>query len=151
MAVSDKGIPESEFYMWRALFAFAFAPGVVIPERMEILNEAKDTVPFSLHQLTVLRDDFQYPQDIDYLYKQITAPEHKHQFCAMARAIAWSDGDMDAQDERILKRVSCLGKEDSEFLKLSRENTGLAGYMDQYAKNGMLGLWQMPRILEMRV
>lgn len=137
--------------MWRALFAFALSHGTMLPERMNVLDEARNDVPFSLHQLTVLRDDFQYPHDIEYLYKQISDPAHKHKFCAMARALAWSDGDMDAQDERILERVACLGGEDRQFLSDSRADPELHSYLEQYTQSGMLGLWQAPHIVNLRV
>ena len=144
-------MPESEFYMWRAIFAFAMADGELSADELDLLHEYKEYVHFSAHQLQILHDDFLYPQNVEYLYKQITQPEDKHRFCIMARALAWSEGDLDQQEERILKHVSCLGtKEHSDTFHRTRNHPEIEPFIDRYAKGGTMGFLETPHITDLR-
>ncbi len=143
------GVNESEFYMWRAVFAFALSDKMLSIEEQDLLNDYRKGVPFSDQQLTTLREDFKDPQDVEDLYTHITSPEDKEHFCAMVRALAWCEGDLDKQDEYILKRVACLGKaEGAEILKNSRAHPNLQRYFQQYQRVGMMGFMPSPPILE---
>lgn len=148
----NKGISDSEFAMWRAIFAFAFADHEVSAEERAVLDEYRTTIIFSQEQLLILSGDFAYPQDVEIVYRKITLPEHRHKFCAIARALAWCDGDLDRQEERILKQVACLkSPEYADDLKTSREHPELHDYYEQYEKNGMMGFFQPKPLLEVRV
>jgi len=142
-------MPESEFYMWRAVFAFAMADGELSAEELDLLHEYKEYVHFSARQLQILHDDFLHPQDPELMYKKITEGEDKHRFCIMARALAWSEGDLDKQEERILQHVACL-KCDGDYLKKSRDYPELGNFADTYAKGGTMGFLQTPHIIEIR-
>lgn len=143
-------MPESEFYMWRALFAFAMADGELSAEELDLIHEYKEYVHFSAHQLQILKDDFAYPQDVEYLYRHVTQPEDKHRFCIMARALAWSEGDLDKQEERILKHVSCLASEEfSDTWHKTRAHPDIQPYVDRYAQSGTMGFMQTPHIIQM--
>lgn len=141
---------DSEFYMWRAVFAFALADRELSDREQDLLNGFRESVHFSPEQLIVLRNDFTHPHDVELLYQNITQPEHKHRFCAMVRALAWSDGDLAKQEEIILKRVACLRK-DADIFAQSRDHPYLHSFFDQYEKSGVMGFLQTPHILEVRV
>jgi len=144
-------MPDSEFYMWRALFAFAMADGELTAAELDLLHEYKEYVHFSAHQLQILHDDFLAPKHPEDMYKKITADEDKHRFCIMARALAWSEGDLGKQEERILKHVSCLNsKEHSDVFQDTREHPAIESFVDRYSHSGTLGFMQAPRIVELR-
>lgn len=145
MVTGAKGIPESEFNMWRAVFAFSLVDNVLSVEEQKLLKSSTISIPFSAAQLAALKEDFKKPQDIELLYRKITAPKDKERFCVLARALVWCEGNMDAQEERILKKVFCLKNgADDDVLRRSRNNKHLHDYYKSYAKAGMAGLYKEP-------
>ncbi len=146
------GITESEFYMWRAVFAFTFVDRRLSLEEQELLRSYLIKVPFSDGQLARLKDDLRNPQDVVGLYRKITRSEDKERFCILARAIVWCEGDMDAQERAILKKVFCFGeKEEEEILKSTRDHPHIKTYYQNYAKAGTMGLFKVPHAVEVRV
>ena len=60
-------ISESEFYMWRALFALAHADDVLHKDEVTYLAEILEDVPFTEEQTNTLRDDIYHPKNIRLL------------------------------------------------------------------------------------
>ena len=143
-------IDESEFSMWRAVFAFAFVDHSLSIEEQELLNSYLKKVPFSQRQLSVLHGDFKNPPDVVKMYNKITEPKHREHFCTLARALVWCEGDMDRQEEVILKRVSCLSS-DEGMETLTRTRDYAKDYYKYYAKAGMVGLLQTQGRFQMHV
>jgi hypothetical protein len=132
---------DSEFNMWRAVFAFSLVDNLLSMEEQKLLQSYFNAVPFSKAQIDILKNDFRKPQDVEALYKKITDPKHKERFCVLARALVWSEGDMDRQEELILKKVACLGNHaDNDVLSRSRKHPDLESCYQSYAKAGMSGL-----------
>lgn len=148
-----KGISESEFYMWRAVFAFTFVDNGLSLEEQELLQSYLRKVPFSQDQLETLKQDMRNPgKDVVSLYRKITNPEDKKRFCVLARAIVWCEGDMAEQEKKILKKVSCLSEpEEEEIFHATRGNPHINTYYQEYAKAGMIGLFKTPNSLEIHV
>lgn len=145
-------VDASEFAMWRAVFAFAYVDNSLSLEEQEILHSYLVKAPFSEVQRMILKDDLLYPKEVMTFYKQITTPEDKTRFCVLARAIAWCEGDVSAQEKYILKKMSCFGEViDEEILRKTRGHPHLETYYHQYAKSGMIGLFKTPHALEIRV
>lgn len=145
-------VNESEFNMWRAVFAFALADNFLSLEEQELLKAYQSQVNFSQKQIDILRDDFRKPQDVVMMYNKITDPEHKTRFCALARALVWCEGDMDRQEEEILRKMSCFElAEYKEALHQSRSHPDLQSYYREYSKAGMTGLFTNAHTFEMRV
>jgi hypothetical protein len=152
MSGGEQSISESEFYMWRAIFAFTYVDNMLSMEEQELLQSYLANVPFSSKQRIILKDDLRNPKDVVELHKKITNPEDKKRFCVLARAIVWCEGDMDMQEKAILKKVSCIkGKEEEDILSSTRNDVNVEAYYNQYAKSGMMGLFKTPNIVEMRV
>ncbi len=148
----NQKVSDSEFYMWRAIFAFSLSDHVLTLEKQDLLQSYLTMSPFSATQLSTLKADFGRPQNVEALYKKITNPAHKERFCVLARALAWSDGDMQQQEAAILRKVACLGNgADDDVLRRTRHHPHLDDYYQQYAKAGMVGLYKMPPNVEMRV
>jgi hypothetical protein len=143
-------VTNSEFYMWRAVFAFAFVDNSLSIEEQELLKSYLNSVPFSADQLKTLKDDFQNPPDVVHMYSAITNQKHREHFCVLARALVWCEGNMDRQEKEILKRVSCLrGDEGAETLRHSREHAHT--FYRHYAKAGVTGLMRRGPNFEVRV
>ena len=146
------GIGESEFNMWRAVFAFTFVDNLLSLEEQDLLQSYLRKVPFSQGQLEMLKEDMRNPKDVVGLYRKITNPEDKKRFCVLARAIVWCEGDMDEQEKRILKKVSCLSEpEEDEILRSTRDHPHIKTYYQEYARAGMVGLFKTPHSLEIHV
>lgn len=144
------GIHESEFAMWRAVFAFTYVDNMLSLEEQGLLHAYLKKVPFSIEQLGILKKDLAEPKDVLSLYKQITRAEDKERFCILARAIVWCEGDMHEQERAILKKVSCFEEmEEQELLHSTRDHPYLHNYYQQYAKAGMVGLFKPPPCLQM--
>lgn len=147
-----KGIDDSEFQMWRAIFAFSVVDQVLSAEEIKLLKTYIGDVPFSKQQLEVFRQDFQSPQDVVALYEKITDLHHRERFCALARALVWCDGDPDRQEEIILRRVACLGGgEGAEMLFRSRDHGHARACYQEYERAGMAGLFKVSPSVEIRV
>lgn len=147
-------ISESEFAMWRAVFAFSFVDNSLSLEEQKLLHSYLRKVPFTKSQLAVLREDLRKPKKVTDLYKGITDSKDKKQFCLLARALAWCEGNMDRQEEEILRRVSCLKdieESDNDPLKETRNHPDLSHYYQQYARSGVVGLLKEPSRLRIRV
>lgn len=143
-------VSDSEFSMWRAVFAFSVLDNTLSLEEQKLLQIYRNKVDFSDEQLRILSTDFKSPQDIEQLYRGITKPDDKKRFCVLARAMVWSDGEMDAQEAEILKRVACLKEpSENEILKATRGHADLPHYYQQYAKAGVVGLFDLPPQLDM--
>ena len=149
----NKGISDSEFSMWRAVFAFTFVDNTLSIEEQELLQSYLQKVPFSGEQLERLKEDMRNPdKDVVSLYRKITNPEDKKRFCVLARAIVWCEGDMAEQEKKILKKVSCLSEpEEEEIFHSTRNHPHIHTYYQEYAKAGMVGLFKTPHSLEIHV
>ncbi len=149
---THKGISESEFAMWRAVFAFTFVDNTLSLEEQDLLQSYLATVPFSNQQRIILKEDLRDPKDVVSLYRKITNPEDKKKFCVLARAVVWCEGDITKQEAAILKKVSCMGEKiEEEILHSTREHPHIGAYYEQYAKSGVVGLFKTPHLVEMNV
>ena len=144
------GIHESEFAMWRAVFAFAYVDNILSLEEQDLLHTFLKKVDFSKEQLATLKKDLADPKDVVGLYKKITRAQDKERFCVLARAIVWCEGNMHEQERAILKKVSCFEEDgEEELLHSTRHHPHLHDYYQQYAKAGMMGLFREPPGLRM--
>lgn len=144
------GIHQSEFAMWRAVFAFTYVDNVLSLEDQDLLHAFLKKVPFSKEQLAILKKDLAEPKDVVALYQKITRQQDKERFCVLARSIVWCEGDMHEQERAILKKVSCFeDDEEEELLHSTRGHPHLRDYYQQYAKAGMMGLLKVPPSLQM--
>lgn len=98
----NEGIEESRFYMWRAVFAMVHADGVVAKEEKEFVEHYLDAVAFSDEQAAILREDLKTPQDVGEMLAKVTNAEDRGQFFQFSRLLIWCDGDLDAQEQKIL-------------------------------------------------
>jgi hypothetical protein len=150
--MAQNGITDSEFNMWRAVFAFATVDGILSLEEQQLLKSYRHKVNFSMDQLETLHRDMTTPQDVLARYKKITQPEHKKRFCILARALSWCEGDMDRQEQEILKRLDCFKcSPDSDILRSTRGHPHVHDYYQEYAKAGIVGARKGNAAVQMRI
>lgn len=129
-----------EFQMWRALFAFAFTDGTLSKDEKNVLSDHLKDVELTEQQKEALVIDMQKREPVEKLHKKITDDSYKQLFCDVARTLAWCEGNIDRQEEEILRRVSCLKEEkNSRFLSISAKSKILERYLKQYLETGRIG------------
>lgn len=93
---------ESQFYMWRAIFALAHADHVVTAEELDFMQGILQSESFTPDQKAVLEKDITEPQDITKMFMSIAEEEDRSHFFYFARMLCWSDGDFDEQEQKIM-------------------------------------------------
>ena len=148
----SNAITDSEFLMWRAVFAFALADNVLSLEEQELLRSYLSQAGFSQKQVDLLKEDMHDPQNVVDIYRQITDDKDKRRFCVLARALAWCEGDMDRQEKEILRKASCFGEvEQADILYSTRGDAHVKTYYQEYAKSGIAGMMKLPHSIQMRI
>ncbi len=92
-------INESQFYMWRTLFAIVHVDNVVANQEVTFMAEVLEDIPFSVDQIDVLRGDIVTAQDPAAMFALVTDPLDKARFFAFARELVWVDGRYVAEEQ----------------------------------------------------
>lgn len=100
-----KHITDSEFYMWRTVFALVHADNVVSKEEVRYMAEVMEDVPFSESQRIVLQDDIYNPKDAGQMFAKITDLKDQIQFFKYARKLVWIDGEYDETEQNALIKL----------------------------------------------
>lgn len=138
--MAKRHLNDNEFQMWRALFAFAFTDGVLSQEEKNVLSDHLKDVELSEDRKHILVKDMQKNEPVEGLHKKITNNTYKQLFCDVARTLAWCEGEIDRQEEEILKRVACLKEPENQiFLKRSATSSIFERYLKQYRETGKIG------------
>ena len=123
--------------MWRAIFAMAHADGVLDEKEEAFIDKYLSSVPFDIHQRSVIEDDIIHPKDPGEMLSHVGRAEDRATFFQFARAMVWSDGSYDLQEEKIMNRLFSnhmegmdMGELTSE-LKQSREDAHLKHLADE--------------------
>ncbi len=98
-------VTESQFYMWRTLFALAHADHVVTSEEIRFMVEALEDIPFTEEQRSILSDDIAAPQDIVEMFGKISEATDQAGFFKFARELVWVDGDYGQEERDIMLRL----------------------------------------------
>jgi len=101
-------ITESQFYMWRTLFAMAHADDVVTDEEIRFMMDALEDIPFTPEQMETLKDDIGTAQNIEDMFKKITDDRDQAMFFSFARDLVWIDGDYGAEEQEIMLKLKRL-------------------------------------------
>ena len=98
-------ITESQFYMWRAVFALAHADDVVTDEELRFMVEAIEDVPFSDLQKGILQGDVKEPQSVEEMFLKITEPVDQAGFFKFASQIVHIDGDFGEEEQAVMLKL----------------------------------------------
>ncbi len=101
-------ITDSQFYMWRTVFALAHADNVVTDEEVRYLAEILEDIPFTSEQEAILNIDIKEPQDIFEMFLKVTDPQDQALFFKFAQEIVWIDGEYGAEEQDIMLRLQKL-------------------------------------------
>lgn len=111
-------VTESQFYMWRTLFAVAHADDVVTDEEVRFMAEALEDVPFSEVQRGVLNDDAKHPQDIEDMFKGISDVRDQAAFFKFAHTLVHIDGDYGAEEQNVMLKLKEMHLKHADLDKL---------------------------------
>jgi len=101
-------VTESQFYMWRAIFALAHADDVVSDEELRFMSEILEDIPFSDEQKSILKSDATEEQSVEAMFKKITDPVDQAEFFRFASKLAHIDGDFGEEEQEVMLRVKRL-------------------------------------------
>ena len=98
-------ISDSQFYMWRAVFALAHADLVITDEETDFMLSSLDTLDLSEQQRTTLENDIRDKQDALLMFQNITAADDQNEFFHLAYNLIWADGDHSPEEEHIIQKI----------------------------------------------
>ncbi|MCB1652118.1 MAG: TerB family tellurite resistance protein [Alphaproteobacteria bacterium] len=101
----EKGISDSQFYMWRTLFAVAHADNVVTDEEVRYMAEVLEDIPFSADQRAILTEDSKHAQSIEEMFKGITDVRDQAAFFQYARELVHIDGDYGEEEQGVMLKL----------------------------------------------
>ena len=116
--MSAKGLTESQFYMWRTLFAIVHVDNVVASEEIRFMAEALEDVPFSDAQRTILNDDIKNPQNIEAMFGGISDVRDQAAFFNYARSLVHIDGEYGAAEQVIMLKLQKLHMQNANLADL---------------------------------
>ena len=102
------GVTESQFYMWRTLFAVAHADNVVTDEEVRFMAEALEDVPFSVEQRDILNQDAKTPQDMEAMFVKISDVKDQAAFFKFAHELVHIDGDYGIEEQEVMLKLKEL-------------------------------------------
>jgi len=100
-----EALNDSQFYMWRTLFAVAHADHVVTDEEVRFMAEAMEDVPFSDEQLAVLSEDVKNPQNVEVMFAGVSDIKDQAAFFKFAHELVHIDGEYAAEEQAVLLRL----------------------------------------------
>ncbi|MCB1721439.1 MAG: TerB family tellurite resistance protein [Rhodospirillales bacterium] len=100
-----EGVTDSQFYMWRTLFAVAHADNVVSNEELRFMAEALDDIPFSDEQQAILNEDVKTAQDIEKMFAGITDVYDQARFFQFARELVHIDGEYGKEEQAVMLKL----------------------------------------------
>jgi hypothetical protein len=123
-------VTDSEFYMWRTLFAIAHADEIVTREEVRFMAEALEDIEFSEEQRTVLSGDIKHARDIGEMFTKITSKNDQAKLFQHARELVWADGEFGAAEQKIMINLIQKHVKDIDLTELIGA-TGLELEMDE--------------------
>lgn len=114
----SRAVTDSQFYMWRTLFAISHADNVLTAEEIRYMTEILEEIPFSEGQKNTLRNDIANPQDIEAMFVKISDQNDRTEFFNFARELVWIDGDFGEDEQAIMVRLKQLHIMDIDVDKL---------------------------------
>ncbi len=130
----SQDLTNSQFYMWRTLFALVHVDHVVSDEEVRFMAEALEDIPFSEAQRRVMIEDIHAAQDVVEMFTHVSDTADQAKFFKFAHNLVHADGDYGPDEQRIMLRLqkvhvqttnvdSLIGKVDLEFEDGSEDKT----------------------------
>lgn len=119
----NKGINDSQFHMWRCLFALIHADNVIADEEVRYAAEVLEDIAFSDDQRHALCEDLRNAKSIAEMFKGITDVRDQAKFFKFAKDLVWVDRRYAREEKEV---VLLLEAEHVKDLDLD----GLAGHIN---------------------
>jgi len=114
----NSSVSQSQFFMWRTLFALAHADNIVTDEEVEFMAKALEGVDFTDSQTSILKDDIIEAKDVLAMFKNITLQQDRLQFFNFARELVWVDGDYGSEEQNVMMQLMAEQIEDVDVEEL---------------------------------
>lgn len=101
-------VTDSEFQMWRAVFALAHTDGIITGGEIQFMAEIMEDVAFSQEQQAVLQDDIKNPKNVTEMFKAIGDPKDQARFFKFAHDIVWADGEYSPAEQKIILELQSV-------------------------------------------
>lgn len=101
----SNGVNQSQFYMWRTLFAVAHADDIVTDEEIEFMAHILTDIDFSDEQTKTLKDDIMNAKDVEFMFEGITNSDDRVRFFDLARDLVWVDGVFDNAEQSVMIKL----------------------------------------------
>jgi len=101
-------INDSQFSMWRSIFAVAHADGVVSDEEVRFMAETLELLPFSEEQRGILSSDIKEVRDVEEMFAGITDSVDQAEFFNIAHKLVHVDGDYSAEEQEMMLKLKQL-------------------------------------------
>ncbi len=99
----QKQVSTSKFYMIRCLIAMAHADGFLCDEELGYLQALMSRMPLTDEQRETLQSDIKISPRIEDLLPYINDPKYRGQLPYFARLMAYKDGELHPNEERLLE------------------------------------------------
>lgn len=114
--MSDRGkITDSQFYMWRTLFALSHADNEVVDDEIRMMSEVLEDIPFTEEQAKILKDDIHNSQDPVEMFEKISNSRDQAAFFDFARRMVWADGAYDKKEQDIMLQLQRIHMKNVNF------------------------------------
>lgn len=114
----SEAISQSEFYMWRTLFALAHADGIVTQEEIRFMAESLEDNAFSEAQKDVLTDDISNPKKPSDMFSKIEDVKDQARFFKFAQKFVWIDGKYAPEEEQVMTQLISAHMREVDFESL---------------------------------
>ncbi len=114
-------LTDSQFNMWRAVFAYAHLDHKVDDEEIAFMARALEILPLNSEQKEQLERDIHVPRNIENLFEKITDQNDRADFFHYARMISWCDGDYSKQEQEITEKLRAIHADTLDWDKMVGE------------------------------
>ncbi|MDH5722344.1 MAG: TerB family tellurite resistance protein [Alphaproteobacteria bacterium] len=114
----DQGVTDSQFFMWRTLFAVAHADNVVTSEEIGFMAHILEDIEFSDAQVNILKEDVMVAQDPVLMFKGITEYKDRVKFFEFARDLVWVDGDFASEEQGVMIKLGEIHNKEADYDKI---------------------------------
>ena len=135
-SLTEEGVSQSFFYMWRCVVALAHADGVVRKEERDYLNDVFRNMPLTKEQYQTLLHDLEIPENINDFYKYIEEPEDRAQLVYFARILAFKDGEFHPTEQVLIEKLNIKATENIDMKRVSDDvQAYIANKMGEHGKD----------------
>jgi uncharacterized membrane protein YebE (DUF533 family) len=124
-----KDLSSSRFNMWRAVIAVIHVDTIVRPHEINFILENLERIDMNAAQRAQLLEDLSKPFDLMTAFAAITRPRDIEDFFHFASAAAWSDGDLNPKESKVIEYLDALKKQKGAIPTPQEAGSGADSYI----------------------